>query len=174
MTTNTNTTTRTPDISATIVGNVVHITYGCGGGWELDADALSSEVRTAAMLAGLKSKLIDAAAIPRDTETGKSATPEQKAAAVTAMAERLEAGHWNMPTRAREPSATVFIRALAEVTYRTIADTKNKLAEYTTAEKTALKMNPKVLAVMARIMDEEADGDNGDDLIAKMMDGGSV
>jgi hypothetical protein len=165
-----NTTTRTPDISATIVGNVVHITYGCGGGWELDADALSPEVRTAAMLAGLKNKLIDAAAIPRDTETGKSATPEQKAAAVTAMAERLEAGHWNMPTKTREPSATVFARALAEVTNKTLVDTMSRLAELGKAEKASLKRHPKVLAVMARIMDEEVEGDNGDDLIAKMMD----
>lgn len=65
----------------------------------LNLDSLSPEIQLYAALAGLGHKIGDAAAMDKDPETGKSATPETKWAAMQAMREQLLSGSWNKTTR---------------------------------------------------------------------------
>lgn len=49
---------------------------------ELDVEKVHEKIRARAAIHGLVQRISDAAAIPRDEETGKSATPEEKHAAM--------------------------------------------------------------------------------------------
>lgn len=48
-----------------------------------------------AVIHGTKQKIADAAAIARDTTTGKSATDQEKRDAMQTIVDRLDAGEWN-------------------------------------------------------------------------------
>jgi hypothetical protein len=58
-------------------------------------EGLAPDIRAMALAHGLKQKLVDAAAISRNTDTGKSATTEDKYNAVREVYDRLLAGQWN-------------------------------------------------------------------------------
>ena len=68
----------------------------------LHPESLAPEIQRAAMLHGLKQKLVDAAAISRDTVTGRAATLATKYEAVKEIFDRItgaggEAPSWNKP-----------------------------------------------------------------------------
>ena len=153
-------------VSTSVEGQTLTIDLGTGVSLVVDAMALSDEVRQSAMMAGLRSKIIDAAAIPRDTTTGKSATDEEKAAAIVAMVDRLRSGVWNVVGRGKEPSVSVFLRALADVTGVDIASAAAKVKLLDKAQVKALRANAKVAARMA-----ELSGPVGDDVLAGFVDG---
>lgn len=117
---------------------------------------LSADVLRMAILHGLKQKLIDAAAISRNPDTGKSATPDDKWAAVRAVYDRLVSGQWNA-VRGEGMGAGngLLFRALVRM-YP--AKTADQLREYldgkTKAEQAALRANPKVAAVIEEIKAE--------------------
>lgn len=123
------------------------------------ADHLTSSIIRYATLHGLKQKLVDAAAISRDPETGRTASPADKIAAVQEVLDRLLAGEWN---KRREGGATggLLLRALMRMQP---AKTREQLIEWlgtkSDAEKAALRRNPKVAAVIEEIRAE--DGDDG-------------
>ena len=58
-------------------------------------DAMPVEIQRRAMLHGFSAKLVDAAAISRNPDTGRAATVGDKQAAVMEVYERLCAGRWN-------------------------------------------------------------------------------
>jgi hypothetical protein len=58
-------------------------------------DTLTQQILANALMHGLKQKLVDAAAISRNTETGRSATTEDKYNAVRDVYDRLLVGQWN-------------------------------------------------------------------------------
>lgn len=91
----TTTTTKTPAISAEINGLTLTIASADGERIHLDANSLTREIFEAATMHGLKQKLVDAAAISRNPETGRSATTADKMAAIREVYERLLAGEWN-------------------------------------------------------------------------------
>lgn len=68
------------------------------GKFEFDPARASQANRERAMIHGWLQRIADAAAIPRDKETGASATPDAKMARMKALAEFYEAGgvEWNM------------------------------------------------------------------------------
>jgi len=57
-----------------------------------DPDAASAENRARAMMHGFKQRISDGAAIPRDTDTGASATPQEKMEAMQRLASHYESG----------------------------------------------------------------------------------
>lgn len=154
-------------VSTTIEGSVLVIELGTGGLIELDSRELSEGVRHAAMMAGLRSKVIDAAAIPRDTTTGKSATDAEKAKAIEAMVSRLRSGVWNVTSRvSKSVEASIFIRALAEVTGVGIDVAAARIKTLDKAQVKALRGNAKVSAAMARLA-----GANGDEVLDAFVGG---
>ena len=124
----------------------------------IDANTLNPEIRDMALLHGLKQKLVDAAAISRNVETGTSASADDKYDAVKKIADRLMSpdGKWNEGRASRrEPlrSASVnyiLIRAVMKMTgqvrhIRRIGSRQNK------EQRAALRKNPRVVQIMAEL-----------------------
>lgn len=149
-----------PTIEATIEGSVLMLTFSHGESLTLDSTTLSVEITAQARMHGLKQKLVDAAAIARNTTTGKSATVEDKFLAVREVYDRLLAGHWNKPKG--EPGAgkgkrerEVLIMAVARLRGVAVGETRAWIEERSDAERTALAANPRVAALMAEIRAEQ-------------------
>lgn len=160
------TTTRTPAVSATIDGTALTLTFANGQRMELDTDRLSPEIRAAALIHGLKQKLVDAAAISRNTDTGASATAEDKFLAVKEVFDRITAadGTWNAVrgTGEAQSAGGMLLRALVRLqgakTAGEIEAIKGKLASWDAKQKAAVRANPKVAAILAEMAAESAAG----------------
>lgn len=127
----------------------------------LSALDLSPEILGMALMHGLKQKLVDAAAIARNTDTGASATLGDKKVAVMAVLRRLAEGHWNKPSEAGEGGGSgrgsLIFRALAKMKPNDSTETIEAfLAKLGDKEKASLRANPRVAAVILEIKAEDA------------------
>lgn len=172
-------TTNTPAIYAGIdfptpaVGRLC-LTFSHGEQLEIRTDRLNADILLQATLHGLKQKLVDAAAISRNTETGRAASVVDKFDAVKEVYDRLLAGEWN---KRREGGAGgsaggLLFRALCRMYdgKKTVDDIRTFLDAKTDAEKAALRKNAKVAAIIEEIRAESAKpGDtSADDLLADL------
>lgn len=163
-------TTRKPAVSTDIFGSTLTLNFSNGKELEVDVTKLSAEIIQHATLHGLKQKLVDAAAIARNTETGQEATIEDKYAAVKTVFDRITSanGTWNA---VREGEAKVaggiFLRAMMEMTSKPKDEMQTALEALSKEQIAALKKNPRVVDIMQR-MEREAlkDDKTGDDLLA--------
>ena len=150
---NDTTTTKTPTIAATIEGNVLTLAFSNGRALVFNAADAAEALRQQAMMHGFKQKLVDAAAIARNPDTGRSATVTDKFLAVEDVAKRLLAGHWNKPAgEASSGAGTILVRAL-KVLYPT-KDIVAYLADKTPEQKKALRGVPAVAAAIAALKPE--------------------
>jgi hypothetical protein len=160
---NTTTNTKTPAVSAAIdlatMGMV--LTFGNGKTLTIQARDLNDNIVAHATMHGLKQKLIDAAAISRNTDTGKPATVEDKYAAVCEVFGRLIAGQWNA-TREGGSTGGMLVGALVRLYNKTPEQIRKFLESKTDAEKTALRKNPKVAAMIETIRAESGKAANVD------------
>lgn len=157
MTTANTAATKVPTIATTIndAGHLV-IAFSNGESFNVNPMALHESIITQAILHGLKQKLVDAAAISRNTETGASATVADKIAAVREVYERItdaEAPSWNAVREGGGNSGGLLYRALVKFYEgkRDATEVKTWLDARTDAEKTALRKNPKIAAIIAEI-----------------------
>jgi len=170
-TTTTNTTARVPAIAveSTIAAETsrVELAHGAltlkfatGETVQLSTVDLSPEILSQALLHGLKQKLVDAAAIARNTDTGASATVADKRDAVMKVLERLQEGQWNAGPRTGEGSgAKGSILLLALMRANPAANQEAMAARvkaFTDAERAALMKNPKLLPHVQAIQAERA------------------
>jgi len=79
-------------IAHAIQGTVIKFTVKDAGEITLDVSAVHEAIRQRAAIHGLVQRISDAAAIPRDEETGKSATPQEKLAAMTRLVDHYASG----------------------------------------------------------------------------------
>lgn len=168
-------TANTPAIDATIAADhsSLTLTFSHGESLTLRAADLSPTIVAQAIMHGLKQKLVDAAAISRNTETGRAASVADKFDAVKEVYDRLLAGEWN---KRRESGAGasggLLFRALCRMYdgKKSADDIKTFLDAKTDAEKAALRKNSKVAAIIEEIRAESAKGDAaaGDDLLADL------
>ena len=115
---------------------------------------------------GLKQKLGDAAALERNRETGRSATDAEKIAAVESVAARLMEGYWNAPaTGGRGGADGDLAAAIAELSGKGLDETREALAAKTAAERAALRVVPRVAAILERLAAERSAGVDGDALL---------
>lgn len=167
--------TRIPDVSAEIIGNVLRITFGDASLATIvvDASRLSEDISQQALMHGLKQKLIDAAAISRNPDTGRSASVADKYEAIREVWERLLSGQWNKVREGGAGGGTggLLLRALVRMYAGKQTETalREYLAERTDAEKAALRKNPKVTRIIEEIRAESTD-DSGIDSDA-LLDG---
>ena len=168
-----------PAIDATVLTELsgtpygLHLAFSHGEKLILRATDLSPAIVAQAIVHGLKQKLVDAAAISRNTETGRSASVQDKCDAVKEVYDRLLAGEWN---KRREGGAGgsggLLFRALCRMYdgKKTPDDIRVFLEGKTDAEKAALRKNSKVAAIIEEIRAESAkDGDvNADELLADL------
>lgn len=150
------TTKRNAAISATIDGSTLTLTFANGETLTMRGDALNNDVQRYAMMHGLKQKLVDAAAISRNPETGRAATVEDKYEAVKVVYDRLLSGQWNAAREGGGNAGGLLAQALVRMYAgrKTAEDIKAFLAEKTEAEKTALRKNPRVAAIIEEIRAE--------------------
>lgn len=182
----TNTTARIPAVAAvTDTGEgQLHLTFADGDKITLHSRQLTEEIRAQALLHGLKQKLVDAAAISRDPETGRSATLADKKAAVMEVFDRILAGQWN---KGREGGgdgvgrASLLFLALQRLQpNKPAAAIEAWLAARTDEEKAGLRKNPQIVRQVAEIKAERAakaaemGGENGEDLLAGFLGDGDT
>lgn len=152
------TTKKTPAIAATIndANDVLTLTFADGREIVVKQTAITANIAAYAMMHGLKQKLVDAAAISCNPETGRPATIEDKYDAVKVVYDRLMNGEWNKP---RESAGAVAGGLLFKALCR-MYDTKTPeyirefLGKKTDAEKAALRKNPRVAAIIETIKAE--------------------
>jgi hypothetical protein len=163
-------TKNTPTIETTIEGLVLHLTFKDGRKISLDAAALTDELKNQAMMHGLKQKLVDAAAISRNTETGKSASIDDKYEAVNEVVTRLTVEKsWN---KTREGGSGneggLLLRALSEL-YPNL--TREQVASFldskTASEKVALRTSSKIAAIIQTY--RKSNDDLADKLLADLV-----
>lgn len=169
-------TTNTPAIAAEINadGTALVLTFSHGESLTIKPTDLSPTIVAQAIMHGLKQKLVDAAAISRNPETGRAASVADKFDAVKEVYDRLLAGEWN---KRRESGAGgsaggLLFRALCRMyAGKKDADAIREFLEAKTdAEKAALRKNAKVAAIIEEIRAESAKpGDtSADDLLADL------
>lgn len=128
-----------------------------------------------AALHGLKQKIVDAAALSRNPDTGRSATAADKYNAMKEVLDRIMAGEWNK-TRG-DGSGTgaggLLFAALCRIyANKDAAEIRAFLDGKTAAEQAALRKNPKVAGVIETIKAERAkdapDEAGTDDMLAEL------
>lgn len=151
---------RIPAISANtlfgdnVAGDGLELVFANGGRIVIGVSELSEDVIRTATLHGLKQKLVDAAAISRNPETGRSATIDDKYAAVKAVFDRLLIGEWNA-TREGGTTGGLLLQALVRVYPAKSVDTLREfLAGKSDVEKNALRRNPRIASVIDAIRAE--------------------
>jgi hypothetical protein len=151
---NTTETKRVPTIEAETNAYGITLKFSNGKRLDLEAGQLNEEIQRTALIHGLKQKLVDAAAISRNPDTGKSATADDKYAAVREVYDRLLAGQWN--AERGEGSGTLLLQALCRMHNKDATAVREWLAKKSADEQKALRTNPKVAAVIAQIQAERA------------------
>ena len=157
---------RVPVITARMVasesGGSGGIRFQCinGQAVQILSSDLTPEVLEPALWHGIKQKCIDAAAISRNPDTGRSATPDDKWAALLEVALRLKTGGpWNKNREAGSGgSGGLLFRALCRMYPNKTPETLREfLAGKSPAEQAALRKNPKVAAIIEEIRLADAD-----------------
>lgn len=166
-----NDTKRNATISATIVINetdnrpcALHLKFANGQELAITASQLSNHVMEYAIFHGLKQKLVDAAAISRNQETGRPATVEDKYQAVKAVFDRLLSGQWNATREGGGNAGGLLLQALCRMYQgrKTPDQLREFLADKSDAEKTALRKNPRVATIIEDIRAEQGKAANID------------
>jgi hypothetical protein len=181
-----NETKRQPAVSATIeqdspetgmTGNdALRLVFANGKELVLQVRDLSDTILGMAVMHGLKQKLVDAAAISRNPDTGRSATVEDKYEAVKTVFNRLLAGQWNAGRQGGGAgSGGLLFRALCRMYEdKSPESIREFLAGKSKADQAALRGNARVAAIIDEIKAEDAanglGGDTAasDDLLAEL------
>lgn len=169
-----NTTKRNATIAVDIqmpIG-ILTLTFANGKTLTIGKDDLTEEQQTRALLRGVKEKLVDAAAISCNPETGRSATIDDKYNAVKAVYDRLLAGQWNATREGGGGgSGGLLFKALCRLySNKSPEQIAAFLAGKTDADKTALRKNPKVAAIIEELRAETGKAANidTDELLAEL------
>ena len=156
-------TKRNATITATIVMNAegrpggLALQFANGEMLALTATQLTNNILEHAVWHGLKQKLVDAAAISRNPETGRAASVDDKYQAVKIVYDRLLAGSWNATREGGGATGGLLLQALCRMYAgrKTAEELKAFLADKSDAEKTALRKNPRVAAIIEEIRAEQ-------------------
>lgn len=147
------------------------------GSFEIALEELTPEMLIMAALHGLKQKVVDAAAIPRNTLTGRSATNREKYEAMKAVRDRVVAGQWNATRGEGGPTTGgLLFEALVRLYPRKTPDElRAYLAKKDKAAQAALRKNPRVASIIEEIKAElaakgKSEPDSSDDMLDELED----
>ena len=164
-------------ITVTAAANTLTLEFAHGKTLRIYMDTLPQSIIDAATIHGLKQKLVDAAAISRNTDTGRAASVEDKYNAVKTVFDRItsENGTWNaVRDGGAGVSGGLLLRALCRM-YEG-KKTKEQLVEYlatkSAEQKTALRKNPKIAEIIEELKEanaKESDVDS-DELLSELED----
>lgn len=168
-------TKRTPDITTETIHDAASgdlkglaIVFRHGETLTLEFAMLKENIQRQALMHGLKQKLVDAAAISRNPETGRTATIEDKFAAVQEVYDRLLAGEWNKRREGGGNAGGLLLQALVRLYPEKDADTLRAYVDkLSRSEQAALRANSRIAPVIAEIQAERG-GVDSDDLLAEL------
>ena len=150
----TNETTRTPAIDVTINGDVLTLAFSNGKVIALNRAQMADDIRHAAMMHGFKQKLVDAAAISRNPDTGRTASVEDKYNAVRGVYDRLLSGQWNKVRDggAESGNGGLLFRAMC-IAYpaKTPEAIREYLATKSPAQRAEMRKTAKLAAIIATL-----------------------
>jgi hypothetical protein len=163
-------TTKTIDATTSTDTMSLTLTFSNGETIVLTTAQISTDIANQAMLHGLKQKLVDAAAISRNPDTGRSATVDDKYNAVREVYDRLLSGQWNKSRgEGSSTSGGLLFRALCQMYADKTPDAiKAFLDKKTPTEKAALRATPKIAAIIETIRAEKASDIDTDDMLAEL------
>ena len=166
------------------VNRIVSFTVeGCGK-LAVSLGELNPAIVAYAALHGMKQRIGDAAALDRNKETGKSATPADKFAAMKQLVDHYASGtdQWNVRgsgERSEGSDAGLTYRAIAAVQGANVDAVKKRVAEMaekrgvtTKAILAKFRTYPAVMAELDKLRAERIDED-ADDMLEELMSGGS-
>lgn len=142
-------------------GNVLVFNVLGVGEIRLDIETMSAENKAHAIMHGMEQRIRDAAAIPRDKDTGASATPQDKFDAMQRLAEHYASGATEWSIKRGEGSGigarSITIEAIArakDCDYQTAEDMVNRFAmsKFANDRKVALRELAKTPAVQSAIL----------------------
>ena len=172
------TTNQQAAITADIIVNAeghpccLELQFANGEALRLTAAQLPNNILEHAVWHGLKQKLVDAAAIRRNLETGRSASVEDKYQAVKIVYDRLLVGLWNAVREGGGATGGLLLQALVRMYAgrKTADELKAFLTDKTDAEKTALRKNPRVAQIIEDIRAEQGKTANidADELLSEL------
>ena len=165
-------TKRTPAVTCTIeydpAGNVTRQSYQFADGRLLavTANTFPHAIWEHAKWHGIKQKLMDAAALSRNPETGRSATIGDKYDAMKTVFDRMAIdGNWNAVTRAGagpKIDGTLSMALVRLYPAKSPAALRGYLGDKSAAEQTAMRGNPRIAPMIATIVAEMAEAANTD------------
>lgn len=132
---------------------------------------LSDEIKFHLMMHGLKQKVADAAAIPRDTETGRSAADADKIAAMQAVATRLVAGEWSAVREGGGGgnAGGLLLRALMQLQpHKSREELAVWLKGKSKSEQAALRTSPKIAPIIDELRAAKTSDIDADDMLADL------
>ena len=149
------------DIEATVESDgTLVLAFRHGEVLRLHPESLAPEIQRTAMLHGLKQKLVDAAAISRDTTTGRAATIATKYDAVKEIFDRIThatAPSWNKPRAGGAGGqGGLLARAIARYKSVPVEAAKAYLDRLTDAQKQALRVDPRIATIINELRAESA------------------
>ena len=150
------------DIEASVENDgTLVLTFRHGEVLRLHPETLNPEIQRAAMLHGLKQKLVDAAAISRDTATGRAATIATKYDAVREIFDRITGASgwpaWNKPRAGGGGGqGGLLARAIARYKSVPVEAAKSYLDRLTDAQKQALRVDPRIATIINQLRAESA------------------
>lgn len=158
--------TRRNAMTVDIFGTTVTITFSDGRDLSLEASTLTPEIQRIAMMQALANKLVDAAAIKCNTNTGLPASIDDKYKAVAEVHARLTGDNptWNKErgTGEKAPKGKeLLVRALMQMKGCSKDVIEQFLTTKTKAEVEALKKNERVAKIMVEL--QAAGGTGGVD-----------
>jgi hypothetical protein len=148
------------DITTDIFGSTLTVTFANGKSLEVNVADMPAAMQLQAAIHGMKQKLVDAAAIGRNTDTGRSANIDDKFAAVQEVYDRVVTqGMWNKirgDGGSSKGSKSFLCEALMELYKKDRAVITVWMKEKTKEELAALKANYKVADIIRRMEAEKA------------------
>ncbi len=175
--TSTTSTDKKPAVSMTTHGLTLRVAFGDGRLLDVDTEALAQSIRDEGLLHGLKQKLGDAAALARNTTTGRSATIDDKYNAVREVFDRItlpeeQGPTWNKNKQGAPSGSSLLTRALMQLTGKSREAVTTYLEEKTREERAALKRNRKIATIILELQSANAhDNIDSDDLLNQLSSG---
>lgn len=138
-------------------------------------ERLAPEIKARSACHGIEQRLRDRAAISRNPDTGKPATPQEKFDRVKTLADYYLSGAtvWEMPRGDGAPKVSPVLMAYAEYAGLTIDDARDRIDTLAASRSATAKQILATLATqkdIAEIIARNAGaGDDADDLLGELM-----
>lgn len=158
-------------ITHEVAGNVITFHVKQAGDIVFDMDSVSVENRERAAIHGFIQRISDGAAMSRDPVSGKPATPAEKMARMSAIADHYQSGStdWSMRREGTGVEGGLLFRALTRLYPDKSADDLRAFIEGVSAkERAALMVSPQIKPIVDELRSAAVGEVDVEDILAKL------